>query len=100
MRESQRTENINERRSTLTGLIMTLAVHVAAFVLVSFTGLKYIYPPPEEQAMLIDFSVDMETVEQSRGVEPKAEEVDLSRPVELAQRSESPVVSDTPNLTP
>ena len=48
MRESQRTENINERRSTLTGLIMTLAVHVAAFVLVSFTGLKYIYPPPEE----------------------------------------------------
>ena len=68
MRESQRTENINERRSTLTGLIMTLAVHVAAFVLVSFTGLKYIYPPPEEQAMLIDFSVDMETVEQAFNV--------------------------------
>ena len=64
MRESQRTESNNERRSTLTGIIMTLAVHVAAFVLVSFTGLKYIYPPPEEQSMLIDFSVDMETVEQ------------------------------------
>lgn len=91
----------NELRSNLTGLALTLAIHVAAFTLVSFTGLKYIYPPPQEQSVLIDFSQEAEMqVKEILGQAPQAEEVDRSRPVELAQKSESPEVSERENLTP
>ena len=50
--------------------------------------------------MLIDFSEAPELVQQPQGQEPLAEEVDLARPVELAQRSESPYVAQKPNETP
>ncbi len=50
--------------------------------------------------MLIDFTEAPELVQQLQGQEPLAEEVDLTRPVELAQRSESPYVADKPNETP
>ena len=42
--------------STATGIALTLTVHVAVIVFGSMSGLKYLYPPPQEQAMLIDFS--------------------------------------------
>ena len=89
-----------ERNAKITGIILSVAAHVCALALVSTTGLKYIYPPPQEQPMLIDFSEAPELLQQPQGQEPLAEEVDLTRPVELAQRSESPYVADKPNETP
>ena len=94
----QRTEN--EHKSTVSGLVLTAAVHVCALLLVSFSGLTYLYPPPPEQAMLIDFSEDEVKIEQRHGRQPRAEEIDRSEPVKLVQKSQSPNVSEAQNLTP
>ena len=96
----RKTGSQGERKARLTGVILTVTLHVCALALVSFSSLKYIYPPPEEQSMLIDFSDDISVMEQYYGSAPRSETVDLDRPVELAQRSESPFESDAPNLTP
>ena len=100
MQNDQLIRRKRERNAKITGIILSAIAHVCALVLVSMSGLKYIYPPPQEQAMLIDFSEAPELLQQPKGQEPLAEEVDLTRPVELAQRSESPYVADKPNETP
>ncbi len=90
-----------EKASTVTGIIVTVAVHVAAILTCSFTGLKYIYPPPQEQTFLVDFTQDEEVVvrRQPKGRQPQAEEIDKTKPVELVQKSESPYKSDKANKT-
>ena len=82
-----------ERNSSWTGIALTVAVHVCIVVVGFFTGLKYIYPPPEEEAMLIDFSEDvpMPVIEERTGREPKSAEPDPDREIELVQRSEGQV---------
>ena len=101
MQNDQIIRQKRERNAKLTGIVMTVILHACALVLVSYSGLKYIYPPPQEQSLLIDFSEEPELLaQQLQGREPLAEEVDLDRPVELAQKSESPNVSERENLTP
>ena len=101
MRNDQIIRQKREKNAQITGIAMTLVLHVCALVLVSASGLKYIYPPPQEQSLLIDFSEEPELVtQQLQGQEPQAEEIDLEWPVELAQKSESPVEADRENLTP
>ena len=56
MQNDQIIRQKRERNALVTGILMTVILHVGALVLVSFTGLKYIYPPPQEQSMLIDFT--------------------------------------------
>lgn len=82
------------------GIALTLAVHVIALVFVSFSGLKYIYPPPPENTFLIDFSKEEEAPSPNRGREPRSAEPDKSRPVELVQKSSSPHQGTAQNLTP
>ena len=84
----------------ITGVVMTLAVHVCAAALVSFTGIKYLYPPPPESTMLLEFEEEVEMPVQKPGREPKGEDVDPDKTIELIQRSESPNVSTKPNITP
>ena len=101
MQNDQRIAQKRERSARITGIVMSGIVHVCAVALVSFSGLKYLYPPPQEQPMLIDFSEAPEIYEQQlQGEQPLAEETDLTRPVELAQQSDSPYVADRPNETP
>ena len=101
MQDDQIIRQRRERNARITGIVMSAIAHVCALVLVSFSGLKYLYPPPQEQTMLIDFSEAPEILEQQlQGEQPLAEEIDLSRPVELAQQSDSPYVADRPNETP
>ena len=97
LRERQRTED----RSKITGITLTVLLHAAALCLVSFSGLKYIYPPPEESSFLIDFT-KLEEVEPVPvfGREPEGEDVDLEKDVEFVQKSESPNQSLAENLTP
>lgn len=87
-------------RARLTGIALTVGVHVCALLLVSFSSLKYMYPPPAEQTFLIDFSDDVQIEDQYFGTTPTAENVDKESPVEITQRSESPYESEAPNLTP
>lgn len=90
----------NNKIANIIGVGLTVSLHAAAVALVSFSGLKYIYPPPQEQSVLIDFSEVAEMqVQEIHGTAPQAEEVDRSRPVELAQKSESPEVAERENLT-
>jgi hypothetical protein len=97
----RRTRSNYEKKASATGIILTLAIHLVAITAISFTGLKYIYPPPEEKQLLIDFSEEDATpVQELQGREPQAENVNLDKPVELVQKSASPYASKSENLTP
>ena len=101
MKNDQLIRQKRERNAKITGILMSAVAHGLALVLVSMSGLKYLYPPPQEQAMLIDFSEENEPlVQEPQGQEPLAEEIDTERPVELAQQSQSPYVAERPNTTP
>ena len=90
-----------ERNARVTGLVLTVGLHLLALLTVSFTGIKYLYPPPQEQTFLIDFEQEDEVkVKQRPGRQPRSEDVDKEKPVQLVQRSESPNVSKRANLTP
>lgn len=101
MKQYIRERETQERTSRVIGVALAAAVPVLAAVLCSFTGLKYIYPPPQESTFVIDFSEEQEEVIQHRnGAQPRAEEIDLTRPIELVQKSESPTVTTSKqNLT-
>lgn len=101
MKQYLREREKEAKVSTTTGIVLTVAVHLVVLLSCAFTGLKYIYPPPEEQTFLIDFEEEppQPIRRQLRGRQPQAEEVDRTKPVELIQRSESPVKSDRPNKT-
>ena len=91
-----------ERISLLTGVVLTVGVHVLAAAFLVFNGVKYIWPPPAESSFVLDFSEEDEPVPivQQRGNQPSAEQVDPTRPIELVQRSESPYEGSSRNLTP
>lgn len=97
LREREREAKV----STTTGIVLTVAVHLVVLLSCAFTGLKYIYPPPQEQTFLIDFEEETPdpVKRQRQGRQPQAEDVDKTKPVELIQRSESPVKSDRANKT-
>ena len=99
MQNDQIIRQRRERNAKITGIIMTVVLHLCALVLVSFSGLKYIYPPPQEQTFLIDFTeVEQEPVRQIfNGSQPQAEEVDVTKPIELVQRSEAQRTGTKPN---
>ena len=102
MKEYIREREKQEKTSRMVGAALSLGITVCAVVFCSFTGFKYIWPPPQENTFVIDFTEEVETVMQHRnGNQPQAEEIDLSRPIELVQRSESPYTAHTTqNLTP
>ena len=76
LRERKRTED----RSKISGITLTVLLHAAAICLISFSGLKYIYPPPEETSFLIDYAEEEEVqVKPVFGREPQGEDVDKMR---------------------
>ncbi|MBQ1618318.1 MAG: energy transducer TonB [Bacteroidales bacterium] len=98
MKEYLKERGRKEHDSVFAGLALTVALHVAALSVVSFTGLKYLYPPPQETTFLLDFEEDDDMLRS--GTQPQGEDVDPEAPVELVQRSESPEQSTAQNLTP
>lgn len=102
MKEYQIRRKKHEKIATATGLTVTVAGHVCALILVCNSGLKYLDPPLPEESFVLDFIEEVETdpTPEKKGRQPKADEVDLEKPIELIQKSESPNVSQKPNLTP
>ena len=104
MQPYQRTREKREKNAHVTGLVVTLAVHALALVFCLTSGLSYLDPPPPERtSLVIEFEEEQERevpVATRIGREPQAEEVDLTRPVDLVQKAESPYVNDRPNTTP
>lgn len=95
-------EERNERKAVTSGIVMTISLHLCACLLVGGSGLKYIYPPPEEKSLLIDFSEEeISPIEQKQAASvPSSEEIDLNEAARLSQKSESPIEEKTVNLTP
>lgn len=104
MQPYQRSRIKGEKESNVTGIVVTLVFHALALVVLLTSGLKYLDPPPPERtSMLIEFEVEQETVKPTptrTGRQPQAETVDVTKPVELVQKAESPYVNDRPNTTP
>ena len=104
MQPYQRTREQREKNANVTGIVVTLVFHALALVLLLTSGLKYLDPPPPERTSLLIESEEETELQRPVitrvGRQPQAEEVDLTKPVELVQKAESPHVNDRPNTTP
>ena len=78
-------------RSNWVGIGLTVAFHAVLLFLGFTSGLKYLYPPPQEQAVLMEFPEEPLPELVEVGAEPRAEAPDPDAPVQLVKRSESPV---------
>ena len=104
MQPYQRTRQQRDRRANVTGILVTVAVHALALIICLTSGLSYLDPPPPERTSLViefeeELAVEKPTPSQI-GREPQAENVDVTKPVELVQKAESPYVKEQPNTTP
>jgi len=101
MEQYQRERERQKKLSVATGIVLTVACHVCLAVFGVFTGLKYIYPPPEEKSILIDFTADeLPKAKPRTGREPRSVNPDRSKPLELVQRSEAQHLGTKQNEAP
>lgn len=103
MKKFQEIRRKTEKTATVIALTITVGLHVAVAVCGRFSGLVYIYPPPEEQSFLVDFSQEEErtaVVQQLKGRRPQAEDPDRTRQVELVQHSEAQETGTKANEAP
>ncbi len=94
--ERQRTE----RTGKAAGVVLAVSLHAVFAIYGAFTGLKYIWPPPQETTFLIDFSQQEppKVLESRTGRQPQAEDIDRTRPVDLVQHSEAQEKGTKANL--
>jgi len=78
-------------RANWIGIGLTAVFHALLLGLCFSSGLKYIYPPPQEQAVLMEFPEELLPEIEQVGAQPRAEVPDPDAPVQLVKRSESPV---------
>ena len=89
-REYKRERLRQERMSRVIGISAAVVIHASVVGVGSVSGMKYVYPPPEEEALLLDFSsYEAEIPKQIRtGTEPRSENADPERETELIQQSQ------------
>lgn len=82
------------------GLVLSIGLNLAIVLLCNFSGLKYIYPPPQEKTLVIDFEEQEPPVIKVRkyGREPSAEQADPKKKLELVQKSEAQYKGTKQNL--
>ncbi len=80
-----------EKLSKITGIALTVAVHVCIICTGAISGLTYLYPPPAEESILIDFSEsEVYKPKQVRtGTQPRAVNADPTKDIKLVQASEA-----------
>ena len=76
--------------SEVFGAILAVGVNLCIVLFCSFSGLKYIYPPPEEKSIIIDFEeIEAPKIKvRTKGREPSAENANRKK-LELVQKSEA-----------
>ncbi len=87
-------------RAQVFGTILSIGVNAGILLCCSFNGLKYIYPPPEEKTMIIDFE-EQEAPQikiKRKGREPSAENANQQKKLELVQKSEAQYKGTKQNL--
>ena len=102
MASYEKKDKRQERDSSLAGIILTAVMHLALFAIVTTSGLKYLYPPPPEQSMLVEF-VDMEPEEPQQitfGTQPRAADADPEENINLVQKSEAQMEGTGANEAP
>lgn len=102
MKEYQRKRQKQEKNSLLTGITLTVLAHVIAVIVACSSGFKYLDPPLPDTSFVLDFieAEDLVPTPEKKGRQPKADEPDFEKPIELVQQSKSEYVAQRQNLTP
>lgn len=90
--ESYRQKQAHEAKvATVVGITVAVLAHLCLAVFGMFSGLKYIYPPPQENSFVVDFVEEEETAKPKpvAGRRPQAEEMSPDKKIELVQSSEA-----------
>lgn len=87
-------------RSSWIGIGLTAVFHALLLLLCFSSGLKYLYPPPQEQVFLMEFPDEPLPQQVVVGSEPRAETPEPEKEPELVKRSESPVQGVKANEAP
>ncbi|MBO4446557.1 MAG: energy transducer TonB [Bacteroidales bacterium] len=86
LRERKSTEN----NATLTGVVLSVIIHCLLMLSLTLGGMSYLYPPPAETTFLLDFTEDPEDKPEipkvAKKIEPRADEADKTKPVELVRK--------------
>ena len=95
--EEQYRQKLN---ASVFGIVLSAGINIAMVLLCSFSGLKYIYPPPEEKTMVIDFEQEDPPKIKVRkyGREPSGEHANPKKKLELVQKSEGQYKGSKQNL--
>ena len=93
-----------ERSSTAAGIILAAVLHLALFAICMTSGLKYLYPPPPEQNMLVEF-IELDSEPQipeqiDFGTQPRSAEADPEENINLVQKSEAQMEGTGANEAP
>lgn len=87
-----------DRKARLTGLLLTAAFHVLLLVLSFRTGFHYLYPPPAETGILLEFmEEEPKPIQVRTGSQPKARDARPENEVRLVQQSQSSLVAEAEN---
>jgi hypothetical protein len=80
-----------EKIARTVGLSAAVLINLSFIAVGSTTGMKYLYPPPEEQSLLLDFSdYEAEIPEQVlTGTQPRSAEARPEEEVQLIQQSQA-----------
>ena len=100
MAEYRQKRKKTEAFARMAGVVAAIAAHGLLAVCFAFSGLKYIYPPPEEASFVLDFTEQEPEVPEplKQGPQPQDEVVDITKPVEIVKRSEAPVKGTRANV--
>ena len=94
-------EEAAEHGSKAAGILLTVALHACLLSLVSFTGFKYIYPPPPESTFLLDFEqVAPEQMAPEQVEEDSAENLTTATAQDRFGDVETPSKPEQPALDP
>lgn len=89
----------DNRTGRFVGMAATVIFHIAIMFIAFKAGLKYIYPPPEEKGILMEFEdEEIKPIEVTASNEPKAVNADPDNDIRLVQRSEGQIASEQPSL--
>ena len=79
-----------EKVSKTCGIVFSVLAHAIVIGLGAIHGLIYIYPPPMEESILIDFSEDIPRRQEiiRTGAQPQTDNPDPNKEIELVQKSE------------
>ena len=92
-----------EKRSRVSGGILTVVIHIGLLACFFVTGFTYLDPPPPERTpIVIDFTEpELEKPKQTwNGTKPQVEVPDPSKPINLVQQSEAQHVGAKANEAP